>query len=160
MVGQTTVITTLAASRFIARLLIGILVSMQAAIAAAACPTLLTTTPGHERQAISISTMADQGRTGSMKSHGVAALRSDGLLTEYGSMQSELPTFCVAHCPVAAQMTISARAPTEHVALLTTLYNLPPRKDVPDPARQPANASDLQPGYVPPHAILHCCFRV
>jgi len=136
--------TTLAHRRSICRLLIGILVSTQLAIAAFAC----SGKPGVgmvEPPAATVVAMASD-------SVAPAATKGDG-------MDSTLPNLCVAHCQYGQQSVDTIAQPSVAVALLTTLYTLPPFGEATTLAGPLAASTHLHAAADPPHAILHCCLR-
>jgi len=76
-----------------------------------------------------------------------------------GAMDPTSANLCTEHCKVGQQ---SDQAPTLNVpaAVLTTLYATPP---VPEPAPPPRAAAATMSALVaasPPHAILHCVYRI
>jgi len=136
-------------SRFIARLLVGVLLFAQMAVAAYACPVMLNGSanrPGH---------------SASMGMGDVAAMHSSGEMeASFGGMDSDLPNLCFGHCQFGHQNTDSTSPPTPSVAMLTSLYTLPSLEQSVGLARPLATASGSPSTADPPHAILHCCFRL
>jgi hypothetical protein len=135
-------------SRFIARLLVGVLLFAQLAVAAYACPVTLNGSanrPGHS----AFMGMGD-----------VVALHSSGMETSAGGMDSDLPNLCFGHCQFGHQNTDSTSSPNAPVAMLTSLYTLPSLEQSAGLARPLATASGPPSMADPPHAILHCCFRL
>lgn len=159
MDGRIAVMTTQAVRLFLARLLVGVLVSTQVAIASYACPGMRAMAPAHDQPDRTVAAMSDQGGTGRMGSEAAAALRSDGMGTEYGGMDPMVPNLCVAHCQFGQQNTDSTSAQPLPVALLSSLYTLSPLDERVESARPPPGASGPPPAAGPPHAILHCCWR-
>jgi hypothetical protein len=151
-------VMTQAVRRFLARLLVGVLVSTQVAIASYACPGARAMAPGHSEPDRTAAAMADQGRADSMGSDAAAALHRDGMGTEDGGRDPMSPSLCAAHCQLEQQSTDSTPAQAPPVALLTSLYALPSLQERIERARPPG-ASDPPPATGPSHAILHCCRR-
>ena len=141
--------TTLASRRSICRLLIGVLVSTQMAIAAYACSGM----PHMAR--------LDEDRpAGAMASDpGAVAIQGDGIGTGYNSMDPTLPNLCVAHCQYGQQSAAHASAPAVPAALLTGLYTLPPPGVTPEHAGPRIGPQGSLTAAAPPHTILHCCLR-
>lgn len=133
-------ITVLAFRRSICRLLMGVLVSTQLAIAAYACA-------GPSRMP-----MAEQGQPAGA----VMVMAEDGMLGGSGPLDAALPNLCLAHCQHGQQSGDHSPAPTVPAMLLTSLYTLPALAEgsvttAPDGA---------PPAAAPPHAVLHCCLRI
>lgn len=127
-------------SRFIARLLVGVLLFAQMAVAAYACPVMLN---------------GSANRPGD-----VAVVHSGGMEAGLGGMDSDLPNLCFGHCQFGHQNTDSTSSPTPPVAMLTSLYTLPSLEQSGALARPLATASGPPSLADPPHSILHCCFRL
>jgi hypothetical protein len=136
--------TTLAHRRSICRLLIGILVSTQLAITAFAC----SGKPGMRMVDPPAATAVAMGSD----SVAAAATKGDG-------MDSTLPNLCVAHCQYGQQSVDTIAQPSVAVALLTTLYTLPPFGEGTAHAGPLAASTHPHAAADPPHAILHCCLR-
>lgn len=149
---------TLALKRLICRVLIGVFVSAQFAVAAYACPEL---SPSVTDEARSVPTAAAEMASAAMGAHG----STNGLQTHgnhgYAGMDPGLPQLCMAHCQFGNQSADHTPLPAVSPALLTAIYTLPPVQEaaasrVPRAnllRGGPSGASD------PPHAILHCCLR-
>ncbi len=135
-------------SRFVARLLVGVLLFAQMAVAAYACPVMLNGSanrPGHSE----FMGMGD-----------VVALHSSGMEANSGGMESGLPNLCFGHCQFGYQNADSTSSPTPPVAILTSVYTLPSLEQSAGLARPTATASGPPSLADPPHAILHCCLRL
>jgi hypothetical protein len=151
---------TPAFKRLICRVLIGVFVSAQFAIAAYACPGLSGSVAARAAEP-SVSSAAAGEQAGAMDAHGsMAGLKMDGN-DGHAVIDPSLPHLCMGHCQFGNQSADHAPAPVVSPALLTAMYTLPPADEaaaspVP-PARSlrggPPGAGD------PPHSILHCCFR-
>jgi hypothetical protein len=128
--------TTRALGRFVCRLLIGVLVTTQVAIAAYACAGM----PG-------IAQVADAASVGSQD----MAMAADG-------MDPGLSNLCVGHCRFEHQTADKKPAPDVPLALLTSLYALP-ALDHDAGVIGPLVPRGLSAAPDPPHAILHCCLR-
>lgn len=149
---------TLAFRRLICRVLIGVLLSTQFAIASYACPA--SGTPDAEHQASSsTASMASLELVDTTGPHsGMDAADTSSGQTHPG-MAPTLPNLCLSHCQFGQQTAEHTPAPVVAPALLTALYTLPsldraaasPR--LISRADRPAVVAD------PPHAILHCCLR-
>lgn len=113
----------------VCRLLIGVLLFAQLAIAAYACPQLSS---AGEASAMPPADMAPD---------------CPGM----GQPDPALPNLCVEQFHFG-QQSDHMQTPTLPAILLTALYTLPL---LPEPADPPRSAAAS-----PPHAILHCCFRI
>jgi hypothetical protein len=149
------VMTILPSWRSICRLLIGVLILTQLAIAAHACSGLSRMDmPARNQTADAAVVMADSGLVGpSAPEPGAAADQADGTAPA-------LSNLCVAHCQYGPQSADHAQAHAMPAVLATYLYTLPPLGEIavnagrsPEPGRPLAAAE-------PPHAILHCCWRI
>ena len=135
-------------SRFIARLLAGVLLFAQMAVAAYACPVMLdgsTNGPAHS----AVMGMGD-----------AATMQSAGMESQLGAMDPDLPNLCLGHCQYGQQNADSTSSPALPAVLLTSLYTLPSLEQSAGLARPTATASGPPSLADPPHAILHCCFRL
>jgi hypothetical protein len=148
------VMTMLPSWRSICRLLIGVLILTQLAIAAHACAGLSRMDMlARNQTADAAVAMTDSSMVGpNAPEPGAAAEQGDG-------MDPRLSNLCVAHCQYGPQTADHAQALTMPAVPPTYLYTLPPLGEIavnaglsPEPGRPPAAAE-------PPHAILHCCWR-
>jgi hypothetical protein len=143
------VLTFRITSRFVARLLVGVLLSAQMAIAAYACPVMLNGST-HSTAPSAVMGTGD-----------VAEMQSGGMETKLvGGMDSDLPNLCLGHCQYGQQIADSTSSPSLAAVLLTSLYTLPSLEQSAGLARPIATASGPPSLADPPHAILHCCFRL
>lgn len=140
----------------VCRVMIGVLLFAQMAIAAYACPAM-----GGMAADMASSAPAGEvaGRPPCMETM-PAATQASGMGFSDNQMDPSSPALCAAHCDYGQQSADHADAPTVPAVLLTTLYTLRaltvrigrigPLFDQPSP--QAASS--------PPLAILHCCFRI
>ncbi|TAM04469.1 MAG: hypothetical protein EPN67_08035 [Pusillimonas sp.] len=149
---------TQACRRSICRLLIGVLVSTQLAIAAYACsgtPRMALLEQG--QPANTAAAMTDHGGVGLIASDSGAAANQGGMGPGYGGLDPALPNLCAAHHQFGQQSADHPPAPAVPAALLTSLYTLAPlgeRSGYVGFPTGPMAAAD------PPHAVLHCCLRI
>lgn len=135
-------------NRFIARLLIGVLVYAQVAVAAYACPVMSTG-----------SVSGDAGHPALMGQGAASATSFDGM--PGGSrFDPSQPNLCAAHCQTGQQNVDGKPAPTVPPALLASLYPVVPAAPRAQPALTRAAVDDPLPAASPPLAILHCCLRI
>ena len=76
-----------------------------------------------------------------------------------GMLDPAAPNLCSAHCHSHEQSADHADAPVLPPALLVALYWLA-TPTVSEAVTQPPETSVLHAALPPPHAILHCCFRI
>ena len=126
--------------RLLSRLLIAAILFAQMAVSAYACPSLLTS-------GVEATTFAT---TGSMP------LDCDQMA---GMLDAAAPSLCAAHCHNHEQSADHADSPMLPPALFATLYWVVPQAPVESVSETP-EASVLHAALPPPHAILHCCFRI
>ena len=141
--------------RLICRVLIGVLLSAQFAVAAYACPEF--SSAQHNADVLALSGPTD----GSAGHESQASASPVGVEKDHGRMDPTLPNLCGEHCRSGEQKAEQPVAPTVPAAVLSALYTLPDPESVPalrvgfarSAAAAPAAPAD------PPHAILHCCLR-
>ena len=140
--------------RMVSQGLVGVLLFAQMAIAAYACPGLSPTLKiGMEMSA----TLASQAE--SNIASGTADAMASNCDDMTGSMDPSSANLCAEHCKYG-QQSDQVSTITVPAALLTELYATP---SVPDPAAlRPSAAATLSARVAasPPHAILHCVFRI
>lgn len=128
-------------SRTLCQLLIGAILFAQMAVAAYACPNLATG---------DANTVAATASAESMPAD------CDQMAGTLGPAVSNL---CSAHCHNHEQSSDHADAPALPPALFTALYWLA-TPALAEPQTQTSETSVLHAALPPPHAILHCCFRI
>lgn len=140
---QTHMLIPRAASRFVARLIIGMLVYAQMAVAAHACPVM-------------------SGQTGdaSGRSSAMEATPAPGATGKDGATKSISQSLCTAHCQSGQQNADRKPAPSPPAVMLTSRYTLPMLEHGGVNARRVEAANAPPPAAEPPHAILHCCLRI
>jgi len=119
----------------------GAILFAQMAVAAYACPAAVPTGAGGATLATDIDAMPAD---------------CDQMM---GALDPVAPNLCSAHCHNDEQSAHHADAPTLPPALLVALYwiAVPP---TPETLPQRTESSVLHAALSPPHAILHCCFRI
>ena len=135
-------------------MLIGVLLFAQFAVASYACP-------GLQGQG-SMST----GQAGAVMSAAVVddavAAQPAAMPPGYYQLDPDAANLCAEHCRQGQQTADTAPAPVVSAAIPTLLYSLPPEpqhslgcgRSFPAPDARLAVAPE------PPHAILHCVFRI
>jgi len=123
------------------QLLIGAILFAQMAVAAYACPNLAT---GEG------STVAATASAESMPAD------CDQMA---GMLDPAAPNLCSAHCHNHEQSADHADAPALPPALFAALYWVV-APALAEPQTQTSETSVLHAALPPPHAILHCCFRI
>ena len=112
---------TQASRRAICRLLIGVLVSTQLAIAAYACSgTPRAVRTEQDQPTSAAAAMADHNGVGPVASDPATAA------SQGGGRNRALPSLCVAHCQYGQQRADHTPAPAVPAALLASLYMLAP----------------------------------
>jgi hypothetical protein len=130
--------------RSVARLMAVVLVCAQLAVSAYACPQLQPASAALESPASPQMSMAEDG--------------SD-CVQQMTALDPAAPNLCAEHCKVGQH---SERVSTVNVpaALLAALYPLaPPQAASPAPRPTAAHLGALV-AACPPHAILHCVYRI
>lgn len=157
-----TIMATLLSRRSICRLLIGVLVSTQLAIAAYACAGIARMAmPGRGLPIAAAMAMDRPGvadPAGSIS--GAAANQDEGTGPGCSRLDPALPNLCVAHQQYGQQSAEHSPAPTVTVAVLIGLYTLAPLGESSERTGPAAGPGDPAAAVDPPHAVLHCCLRI
>lgn len=124
----------------ISRLLIAVIVFAQISVAAYACPGQ----PKIDPVAVTMTASPD--------------MESDCDHMN-GSLDRDAPNLCAAHCHNDEQSSDHAAVPDLPPTLFSTLYWLTAETPVTCPSSAPCDVV-LHAALSPPHAILHCCFRI
>jgi len=154
---------TRAFRQFVCRLMLGVLVFGQMAIAAYACPALSGAPQSFPTMTMGASAATMPGdKTGASMavSPDTSATADAAAMTGCDQIDDSAANLCVEHCRFGQQSADHASAPTVPAALLTTLYTFPV---LPEPLGHGWPSADSKFKRVaasPPHAILHCCFRI
>jgi hypothetical protein len=142
-----------AASKAIGRLLIGVLLFAQLAVASHACP-------------LSGSGSATPGMSGLvMASEAVPtgpAAASPKMASGCDQRDPNATNLCSEHCRQGQQSADVTPAPVVHAAIPTLLYVIPTELALALGSGRLSTAPDahLAAAPPPPHAILHCVFRI
>ena len=156
-------ITALLSRRSICRLLIGVLVSTQLAIAAYACNGISRMAMrGQELPVGTAMAMARPDLADPAGSNPGAAAANQDKAVDPGCSRLDpaLPNLCVAHHQYGQQSADHSPAPTVPAALLVGLYTLPPLGESSERVGPAAGPGDPPAAVDPPHAVLHCCLRI
>jgi hypothetical protein len=143
-----------ALSKAISRLLIGVLLFAQFAVASYACPGLPgmgSATQGESKMIMA----SESGPTG-------AAAASPKMASGCDQMDPTAPNLCSEHCRQGQQSADVTPAPVVHAAIPTLLYVIPAELELTLGSGRLSTAPDAQMAAAPPppHAILHCVFRI
>ena len=129
--------------RGLARGLISVLLLAQLAVAAYACPGLAAKAPA--------AAMAS--------ADGAMDARMPDCDDMVGAMDPESANLCAEHCK-RGQQSDHASTLTVPVAMLTALYTTTPAMPGKAPPRPAAATLSALVAASPPHAILHCVYRI
>ncbi len=137
--------------RGLARGLIGVLLFAQLAVAAYACPGLAAKAPD--------AAMASVGATMDATMDATMHAQMPGCDGMVGAMDPESANLCAEHCK-QGQQSDQASTLTVPVAMLTALYTTTP--SLPGNASPRPTAATLSAlvAASPPHAVLHCVYRI
>ncbi len=125
--------------RRLCRMLIAAIMFAQMAVSAYACPRLLTLS-------VEVATFAPAASM---------AMDCDPMAV----LDPAAPSLCSAHCHNHEQSADHADSPVLPPGLFATLYWIAAQTPV-EPVSDTPIASVLHAALPPPHAILHCCFRI
>jgi hypothetical protein len=141
--------------RTVARGLVGVVVMAQLAIAAYACPALSAATAANA-QMPAPSALADEPSDTRAGMPMVGGANCDDMT---GSIDPLSPNLCAEHCKVGQQSDL-AQTLSVPAAVLTPLYATPLLPETVPPQRPAAATMSALVAASPPHAILHCVFRI
>jgi hypothetical protein len=145
--------------RSISRLLIGVLVSTQMAIAGYACPGV-SGKPMHAPGLPAVAAMA-MGRPDvaepAPSNRDIAVNPDTGMDNDCSRLDPALPNLCVAQHQYGQQSAEHGPALTVAPAWLVSLYTLPAAVESSVRARAGWSSAEAVPEA--PHAVLHCCLR-
>lgn len=142
-------------NRSISRWLIGVLLFAQFAVAGYACPSLS-----------GMKAMSDDGAmlsmTVSIQTPGDAMKQSTATGPGCDQIDQDAVNLCAEHCRFGHQSSDTAPVPVVFTAIPTFLYSLPLEPAPLLGSGRPMLAPDanLAAAPPPPHAILHCVFRI
>ncbi|MEP6872727.1 MAG: hypothetical protein ABI887_00015 [Burkholderiales bacterium] len=133
-------------SKAISRVLIGVVLFAQFAVASYACPSLM----GAASMAAATSPEATQVAT------------TTGMPPGCDQLDPDAANLCAEHCRQGQQSADTASAPVVSLGIPTFLYSLPiePQHSLGPGRSFPAPDAHLDAAPEPPHAILHCVFRI
>lgn len=151
---------TRAFRQFVCRLMLGALVFGQMAIAAYACPALSGAPQSLPTMAMnaSVAAMPSDDVSASMAMSADVAATPD--MASCDQIDDSAANLCVEHCRFGQHSADHASTPTVSAALLTAIYTLPVQPEPHGHGLPPANSKFQHVAASPPHAILHCCFRI
>lgn len=152
---------TRAFKRSVCRMLIGVLLFAQFAVAAHACENLASRVQAGRGS----ETVASRGSSAAAATPDAARMESDqGVPSGCDDMagtQGAIPgNVCTEHCRYGQQTFDPGQLPSVSPALLAVLYVLPAAIPVDSSRRMPAGVRAASVAASPPHAILHCCLRI
>lgn len=141
--------------RLVCQGLIGVLLFAQMAVAAYACPGLSSTASMDMQMSLPGASGGDLRDVAMPAASGQMADCADMA----GPMDGANVNLCAEHCHYG-QQSHQVPALTVPVALLTALYVTPLAPEPISTPRLVAAAAGMLAAASPPHAILHCCFRI
>lgn len=141
--------------RRVARGLVGVVLLAQLSIAAYACPAISSALQ-MSRQATDIGAPMSEPADAAALRMAAQARACDDMA---GAMDPTSANLCAEHCKVGQQ---SDQASTVNVpaAALVALYALPMAPQTAPPPRRAAASMSALVAASPPHAILHCVYRI
>ena len=144
-----------AMSKAVSRLLIVVLLFAQFAVASYACPGLIGNVVQVNGQAAMVIAATPSAQLHADATQAVTSPACD-------QMGTQALNLCVEHCRFGQQSADTAPVPIVHLAIPTLLYPLPlePPRSLGSGWAFPANDASLVAVHPPPHAILHCVFRI
>ena len=138
--------------RRVARVVVGAVLLAQWAVSAYACPGLPSSAAAMTLPAVG-SMDADTALDAAAVQQVVPC---EDMM---GAMDPSFANLCAAHCQ-QGQQSDHAASLTVPAALLTALYATLPAPDISIAPRPAADTASARAAAEPPHAILHCCFRI
>lgn len=136
----------------ISRLLIGVLLVAQLAVAAYACPSLAS---------MQVPMLMGGAAIASDDASLVQASAAMTDCEQMHALDNQSPNLCLEHCRHGQQSAETASMPTVFVALPVFLYPLPIESPAGHGSDWPALCPDVsRTAATPPHSILYCVFRI
>ena len=126
--------------RVVCRGLIAVILFAQIAVSAYACPSLLKSSDSTATVTTTVSMPVDCDQMA-------------------GVLDPAAPNLCSAYCHKHEQSADHADSPALPPTIFAALYWLVAQAPV-EPVSDTPDASVLHAALPPPHAILHCCFRI
>lgn len=142
--------------RAVARGLVGVVVMAQLAIAAYACPALSAATAAN-MPVSGPGALPDDPGAGMAGMPMAGGANCDDMTGS--SIDPSAPNLCAEHCKYG-QQSDQAQTITVPAAVLSPLYATPLRPETAPPPRPAAALMSALVAASPPHAILHCVFRI
>ena len=137
----------------ISRLLIGVVLFGQFAVASYACPGMMgmRSTANHASETVVVVPAAN-----------ASAAEPADMPPGCDQMDPGAANLCAAHCQQGQQSADTAPLPVLGAAIPTFLYSIPlePLRSLGSGRFFPAADAGLDAAPEPPHAILHCVFRL
>ena len=138
-------------SKLISQVLIGVMLLTQLAVASYACPSMSGSHAAvHADAPIAMSAASEEPESKSAASD-----------RGCDQIDQDAANLCLEHCRAGQQSHDTAPAPMVLAPIPALLYSLPLEPGTPSGSLQDSPASDA--GLAappPPHAILHCVFRI
>ncbi len=143
-------LVTRAIRKAVSRLLIGVLLFAQFAVAGYACPQLS-----------GMASMAE-GDSAMVMPAAASSTSADNMAPGCDQIDQSAANLCTEHCRQGQQSADTTPAPVVLAAIPTLLYSLPlePAHALGSGRSLPAPDASLAAAPPPPHAILHCVFRI
>ncbi len=147
---------TRAIRKSISRVLMGVLLFAQLAVASYACPGL---------SGMDSTSMLNSGAAPAILSAAVDAmptLQPSGMPPGCDQIDPDAANLCAEHCRQGQQSVDTSPASALSASVLTFLYSVPiEAQHAAGPCRSlPAADASVDAAPEPPHAILHCVFRI
>lgn len=141
--------------RAVVRGLVVALLMAQMAIAAYACPALSSAAAGNMQMPATSTSPDERGQVNA----GMPMARTSNCDDMAGAMDPSSANLCAEHCKYGQQ---SDKAPTLNAppVVLTALYATPLVPETAPPLRPAAATLSALVAACPPHAILHCVYRI
>ena len=138
----------------VGRLLIGVVLLAQFAVASYACPGLQ-----------GLGSMPDSSTAAAVQvapADAAVIVESAGMPPGCDQMDPDAVDLCGHHCRQGPQSADTAAAPAVGLGIPTLLYSLPlePQHALGSGRSLPVADARLDAAPEPPHAILHCVFRI
>lgn len=152
------------AKRLLCRLLIGVLLFTQMAIASYACPQLSSLGGADSFVALADASGSrnSQADSDSALASTQSAMPDDTMAASCDIMYQpdpDNPNLCAEHARFG-QQSGQTQTPTVPALLLASLYVVSAAPELTVPTRPAVDSASVLAAASPPHAILHCCFRI
>lgn len=142
--------------RRVARGLVGVVLLAQMSITAYACPGISSALQASRQATAMGAPMAEPTDSAAVR----MAAQAPACADMAGAMDPTYANLCAEHCKYGQQSDQASTVSVPAAALLVALYDTPAVPELAPPPRPAAASMSALVAASPPHAILHCVYRI